>query len=73
MHHEPNSSNYTVSDDYDDAISFYTQKLNFRLLEDTRLSETKRWVRVAPQGSEMCLLLARASNDVQQSHVGRVC
>ena len=33
--------------DYDEAIAFYTQKLKFQLLEDTRLSETKRWVVVA--------------------------
>lgn len=29
-------------DDYDEAIAFYTQKLSFDLLEDTRLSNTKR-------------------------------
>lgn len=57
--------------DYDEAISFYTQKLGFELLEDTPLSETKRWVRVAPlmnQGA--CLLLAKAMNDEQRSRVG---
>lgn len=47
--------------DYDEAIAFYTQKLNFRLLEDTVLSETKRWVLVAPPGAKECsLLLAKA-------------
>src|SRR5438445_484125 len=33
-----------VVDNYDEAIAFYTRKLNFTLIEDTRLSETKRWV-----------------------------
>lgn len=39
-----------VVKDYDEAITFYTRKLNFRLLEDIKLSETKRWVVVSPQG-----------------------
>ena len=57
--------------DYDEAIDFYTQKLQFRLLEDTPLSPEKRWVRVAPPGSEGCgLLLAKAANEEQLSRVG---
>lgn len=56
--------------DYDEAIQFYTQKLHFTLVEDTTLSETKRWVLVAPRGSECCLLLAKAATDEQQSRVG---
>lgn len=60
-----------VVDDYDDAIKFYTEKLHFDLIEDTVLSETKRWVLVAPKGeSECCILLAKASNEEQQSRVG---
>lgn len=60
-----------VVDDYDKAIEFYTQKLHFSLIEDTVLSETKRWVVVAPQGNEGCrLLLAKASNEEQVSRVG---
>jgi uncharacterized glyoxalase superfamily protein PhnB len=56
---------------YDDAIKFYTEKLNFVLLEDTKLSETKRWVKVAPPGGgQCCLLLAQAATDEQKSHVG---
>lgn len=38
-----------VIDDYDDAIDFYTIKPDFRLLEDTRLSEDRRWAMVAPR------------------------
>lgn len=59
-----------VVDDYDEAIHFYTQKLHFRLVEDTVMSETKRWVLVAPPGSTTCLLLAKAANDEQRSRVG---
>jgi len=57
--------------DYDEAIAFYTQKLNFILIEDTPLSQTKRWVIVAPPGAtESRLLLAKAKNETQQSYVG---
>ena len=49
--------------DYDEAISFYVGKLGFDLVEDTRLSDTKRWVLVAPKGSsETRLLLALADH-----------
>ena len=58
-------------DNYDKAIDFYTQKLNFKLVEDTVLSETKRWVLISPSGSEgCCLLLAKASNEEQQIRIG---
>ena len=58
-------------DEYDEAISFYTQKLNFTLVEDTKLGEGKRWVLIAPPGStECCLLLAKAANEEQQTRVG---
>lgn len=60
-----------VVKDYDEAIQFYTQRLDFVLIEDTVLSETKRWVLVAPKGStECCLLLAKAANEEQQSRIG---
>lgn len=60
-----------VVDDYDEAIGFYTGKLRFNLIEDTQLSETKRWVLVRPKGStECCLLLAKAANEEQKSRVG---
>ncbi|MCU0438239.1 MAG: VOC family protein [Raineya sp.] len=59
-----------VVDDYDKAIEFYTQKLHFELIEDTQLSETKRWVVVQPKGSQCSLLLAKAANEEQTSRVG---
>jgi catechol 2,3-dioxygenase-like lactoylglutathione lyase family enzyme len=48
--------------DYDEAIKFYTEKLDFKLLEDTRLSEEKRWVLVSPPGSGQCCLLLATNN-----------
>ena len=60
-----------VVNDYDEAIRFYTEKLRFDLVEDTQLSETKRWVIVKPGGTDgCCLLLAKANNEEQRSRVG---
>lgn len=60
-----------VVESYDDAITFYTEKLKFILIEDTKLSETKRWVLVSPKGSGECrLLLAQAANAEQKSRIG---
>jgi catechol 2,3-dioxygenase-like lactoylglutathione lyase family enzyme len=60
-----------VVDDYDKAIEFYTQRLHFNLIEDTKLTETKRWVLIAHPGSAGCnLLLAKAANDEQFSRIG---
>lgn len=59
-----------VVKDYDEAIEFYTQKLDFRLVEDTKLNEEKRWVLVAPPGGETALLLAKASNEKQALSIG---
>ena len=57
--------------DYDEAINFYTKKLNFTLIEDTPISDDKRWVLVAPPGShECCLLLAKASSEEQKEYIG---
>ncbi|MEG0731777.1 MAG: VOC family protein [Vagococcus sp.] len=61
-----------VVDDYDDAIAFYTTKLNFVLLEDTYQPEqNKRWVVVSPPNSQgTTILLAKASTPVQENFVG---
>lgn len=57
--------------EYDEAIHFYTKKLNFTVVEDTVMSDNKRWVVIAPPGSEGCtLLLAKAANAEQSSRVG---
>ncbi len=58
--------------DYDEAIEFYTQKLNFKLLQDTPLNDNKRWVIVSPPGntSGCSLLLAKASSEEQETRIG---
>ena len=58
--------------DYDEAIAFFCGQLGFALVEDTVLSEEKRWVRVAPKGAAgAALLLARAATPEQDAAVGR--
>ena len=60
-----------VVEDYDDAIKFYTQKLNFELVENTDLGGGKRWVQISPPNAEGTnILLAKASNDQQQQSIG---
>ncbi|BDF67569.1 hypothetical protein CE91St43_15410 [Oscillospiraceae bacterium] len=61
--------------DYDEAIEFYTRKLHFTLLEDTYQPEQdKRWVVVAPPGSNgTTILLARASQPEQEPFIGHQC
>lgn len=57
--------------DYDEAISWYRQVLDFELLEDTVMSPSKRWVVMAPPGGQGArLLLAKAANEAQQAHIG---
>ena len=57
--------------DYDEAIDFYVNKLNFELVEDTKMSDTKRWVLIKPRGKgQASLLLAKAANQEQSTAVG---
>ncbi|NQS92462.1 MAG: VOC family protein [Chloroflexi bacterium] len=58
--------------DYDEAIQFYSEKLKFKLVEDTyQPDQDKRWVVVAPPGAGgTTLLLARASNAEQENCIG---
>jgi catechol 2,3-dioxygenase-like lactoylglutathione lyase family enzyme len=58
--------------DYDEALAFFVGRLGFRLVEDTPLSATKRWVVVAPsEAPAAALLLARAVGPEQAAAVGR--
>lgn len=61
-----------VVKEYDEAIDFYTNKLNFTLVEDTYQPEQdKRWVVVSPPGSVgTTLLLAKASKPEQEEFIG---
>jgi catechol 2,3-dioxygenase-like lactoylglutathione lyase family enzyme len=58
--------------EYDEAIEFYTKTLRFTVVEDTYQPEQdKRWVVVAPPGSDgTTLLLARASKPEQEAFIG---
>lgn len=57
--------------DYDEAINFYVNKLDFILLEDTKIDEKKRWILIAPNGAKECsLLLAKATNEEQSKSIG---
>lgn len=58
--------------EYDESISFFTQKLGFTLLEDTDMGGGKRWVVVRPPNSHgTSLLLARPANPEQAAFVGK--
>jgi catechol 2,3-dioxygenase-like lactoylglutathione lyase family enzyme len=60
-----------VVPDYDEAIGYYTNVLGFELREDRLMAPGKRWVTVAPPGSQgPHLLLARAANDDQALRIG---
>jgi catechol 2,3-dioxygenase-like lactoylglutathione lyase family enzyme len=58
--------------DYDEAMRFYTQTLNFTLVKDEyQPGQDKRWVIVAPPGSSGCsILLAKASKPEQEALIG---
>ncbi|NQX81933.1 MAG: VOC family protein [Flavobacteriaceae bacterium] len=57
--------------DYDEAIAFYTRKLDFKLTKDIKISPEKRWVVVTPKGHNGCgLLLSKASKDKQSNSIG---
>jgi catechol 2,3-dioxygenase-like lactoylglutathione lyase family enzyme len=58
--------------DYDEAITWFTSRLGLTLLEDTPLTEEKRWVRVGHSDKGgFDLLLARAVTDEQRGQVGK--
>lgn len=60
-----------VVPDYDTAIAFYTETLNFTLEQDIDLGGGKRWVRVVPPGSDgASLLLAKAVGPDQNVAIG---
>ncbi len=58
--------------DYDEAIAFFTQQLNFTLIVDEYQPEQdKRWVLVAPPGAQgASVLLSRAVNAEQAKAIG---
>jgi catechol 2,3-dioxygenase-like lactoylglutathione lyase family enzyme len=64
-----------VVDDYDAAIRFFVDVLDFELVEDvpslTNDGRPKRWIVVRPRGAQTGILLALADGERQQAVVGR--
>jgi catechol 2,3-dioxygenase-like lactoylglutathione lyase family enzyme len=63
-----------IVSDYDEAIAFFVDVLDFDLVEDepslTNDGRPKRWVVVRPKGGSTGLLLAQADNELQTAAVG---
>jgi catechol 2,3-dioxygenase-like lactoylglutathione lyase family enzyme len=61
--------------DYDAAIRFFVEVLEFDLVEDTPAltndGRSKRWVVIRPKGGQTGVLLARADGPEQEDVVGR--
>jgi len=61
--------------DYDAAIRFFVDTLQFELVEDTPSltndGRAKRWVVVRPPGGDAGVLLARADGALQEKMVGQ--
>ena len=57
--------------DYDEALRYFLEKLQFNLIEDTKISETKRWVLVSPgTPGQFSILLAKAVSEEQKLCIG---
>ncbi len=56
--------------DYDEAISYFVDKLGFEVRYDQVVSAGKRWIVVAPPGSAGGLLLAKAEGERQVAAIG---
>jgi predicted enzyme related to lactoylglutathione lyase len=54
--------------DQDRALSFYTEKLGFRVLTDQQFSETQRWIELSIPGAETGIVLF--TPDGQQDRIG---
>ena len=59
-----------IVDDYDKAIAFYRDVMGFTLLEDTMISDTKRWVALRPGEEGAQIILAKASDEMQKAAIG---
>ena len=55
--------------DYDEATSFFVDRLGFSLVEDTDMGDGKRWV-VVSSGGGASLLIAKAVGEEQLASVG---
>lgn len=68
MNHIPHLT-YLVRD-YEEALDYFLNIMQFELVEDTRLDESKRWVLVRPRGGTTSLLLAQAASPEQTAAIG---
>ena len=57
--------------DYDDAILWFVEKLGFKLIEDTPLSDGKRWVVISSGDGGVSFLLAKADGAEQEAFIGK--
>jgi catechol 2,3-dioxygenase-like lactoylglutathione lyase family enzyme len=56
---------------YEEARDYYTETLNFDLLEDTDMGDGKRWLLIAPKGSTgTAIVLAEAKTNKEKRIVG---
>ena len=65
-----------IVEDYDPAIRFFVDVLNFELVEDspalsTNTGAAKRWVVVRPPGAVTGIVLARADGETQCAAIGQ--
>ncbi|MBO1512728.1 VOC family protein [Metabacillus bambusae] len=57
--------------DYDEAIDFYTNTLDFTLISDNSFGEGMRWVTVAPaKQHETAIVFVEADTDEKKERVG---
>lgn len=57
--------------DQEEAAKYYTEKLGFRIAEDTLLPSGKRWLALSVSENGPCgILLAQANNEEQQACIG---
>jgi len=56
--------------DYDEAIAWFTQKLEFALVEDVDLGAGKRWVVMSPGAGGARIVLARPGDERQRARIG---
>lgn len=57
--------------EYDEALAYFINVLGFELVENTPLDPEKRWILIAPPGSQSTrLLLARGATPEQVSRIG---
>lgn len=58
--------------DYDEAISFYTERLNFDLIANEAINEEQRWVQVRPKGaSESGIVFIKATTVQELATIGK--